>query len=271
MFLKKIIQNALFCRGQTTQRVAPPAEAPPLRTVYDNLPSYSGDSLRTWNKSVDFLEDPRFIEAYQLGMDSGHIIGRPNGGNADLHIEWRIHTCLWAATHAAKLPGDFVECGTNTGIMSLAICKYLDFNATGKTFWLFDTFEGAPLEQLIEDEWQAGRDKTKNQYFPCYELAVKNFSPYANAKLVKGIVPDTFAQVEIDAVSYLCVDMNIVYPEVVALEFFWPRLVKGAVVVLDDYGWKQCAIQKMGHDAFARKVGVEIMLLPTGQGLILKP
>jgi hypothetical protein len=233
-------------------------------------PSYRGDFLATWNKSVDFLADRRFTAAYRRGMDSGHAIGRPRGSNLDIHIEWRIHTCVWAGWHARQLPGDFVECGVNTGIMSLAVCDYVDFEQTGKTFWLFDTFDGIPLDQLTEEESRAGRGIENSLYFECYDLVQRNFALYSRARLVRGRVPETLAQAAIGDVAYLSIDMNIVDPEIAALEHFWPKLVRGAVVVLDDYGWKQCAIQKRAHDAFARRVGAEILLLPTGQGLMIK-
>ena len=57
-----------------------------------------------------------------------------------------------------------------------------------------------------------------------------------------------------------------------AAEHFWPRLVSGAVIVLDDYGYSDDYLrQKRAFDAFAGKNGVQVLLLPTGQGLIFKP
>src|SRR5882672_10236380 len=99
----------------------------PLRMAQDDELSYLADALAVWHKSVDFLHDPRFVSAYRRGMDSGHHIGRAPGSTEDLHIEWRVHVLLWAAQHASELQGDFVECGVNTGMYSLAICEYLDF------------------------------------------------------------------------------------------------------------------------------------------------
>jgi hypothetical protein len=242
-----------------------------MAKAFQETPSYSGDFLATWNKSVSFLDDPKFMSAYRRGMNSGHAIGRPRGSDVDIHIEWRIHTCCWAGAHAAKLPGDFVECGTNTGIMSLAVCEYVDFNTLDKTFWLFDTFNGTPLGQMTNEERSEDRSWAKLMYFECYEMARANFAPFKNARLVAGQVPATLSGPKIDRVAYLCIDMNIVTPEIAAMEYFWPKLVPGAVVVLDDYGWKQCVQQKKAHDEFAKANGFEIMLLPTGQGLIVKP
>ena len=52
---------------------------------------------------------------------------------------------------------------------------------------------------------------------------------------------------------------------------FWPRLVPGAAVVLDDYAFHGYHPQKQAMDDFARIHEVEIASLPTGQGLLLKP
>lgn len=233
-------------------------------------PSYDADFLRTWNKSVDFLGDPRFMAAYRRGMDSGHVIGRSPGSNEDIHIEWRIHTCCWAAWHACRLAGDFVECGTNTGIMSLAVCEYVDFNRTGKNFFLFDTFAGIPVDQISERERALGRADENAMYPDCWQIAQQNFAAFPRAQLIRGRVPDTLSSVEIDQVCYLCIDMNIAKPERAAIEHFWDRLVVGAPVIFDDYGWLAYREQKETLDDFARGKGVEIMTLPTGQGLLIK-
>lgn len=235
-------------------------------------PNYAFDSLAVWHKSVDFMQDPRFIAAYQRGMDSGHHIARPVGSREDIHIEWRVHVILWAAQHAVKLEGDFVECGVNTGMFSLAICDYLDFARVPKRFYLFDTYRGLPEEQVsVEEEVLGTIEHHAHSYSECYDLAQRNFAPYPNAILVRGKVPDTLPGAGIGRVCYLSIDMNIVAPEVAAIEYFWDKLVPGAPVVLDDYGWAAYRLQKDAMDEFARKKNVPILLLPTGQGLILKP
>jgi len=230
------------------------------------LLTHLSDGLATWNKSISFLARPEFIAAYQRGMRSGH---RGYCGD-EAGIGWRVAICCWAAAHAMHLRGDFVECGTNTGIMSLAVCDYVDFNASAKHFWLFDTFAGIPLDQMSEDE-RAQNATLNDLYFDCYELARRNFEPFPRAHLVRGRVPESLPTVTIDHVCYLSIDMNIAYPERAALEFFWPKLVPGGIVIFDDYGWLPFGAQRDSHDAFAATQGVEIFTLPTGQGLLLKP
>jgi hypothetical protein len=62
-----------------------------------------------------------------------------------------------------------------------------------------------------------------------------------------------------------------VYPEIAAMEFFWDKLVPGALIVLDDYGWIGHYLQKEAIDEFLAPRNVKALTLPTGQGLIIKP
>ena len=49
-------------------------------------------------------------------------------------------------------------------------------------------------------------------------------------------------------------------------------MVSGGVIILDDYGYADSHTeQRMAHIAFAKSKNVEILTLPTCQGLILKP
>lgn len=234
-------------------------------------PTYDADALTVWQKDTSFLGEPRFAHAYQAGMQSGHKICRPKGSTEDLHIEWRVFVACWAAWHATRLPGAFVECGTNTGIVSLAVCHYVDFNATGKTFYLFDTFSGIPDEQISEVERALGRATENATYYEeCYDLARENFRPFPRVRLVRGRVPDTLGTVSIERVCYLHLDMNIALPERAAIEHFWDKLVPGAPVLLDDYAWLGYAPQKRTLDEFAVDRNLTILTLPTGQGLLLR-
>ena len=108
-------------------------------------------------------------------------------------------------------------------------------------------------------------------YPDCWDIACKNFAPFPRAKLVRGLVPDSLPTQKIDKVCYLCIDMNIAAPERAAMEYFWDKLVSGALVIFDDYGWAGYKEQKDTLDDFARSRGVEILNLPTGQGLLIKP
>lgn len=215
------------------------------------------------------MSDVRFMSAYRAGINSGQTFG--GEPNVDLHIEWRVAVSCWAASNAMKLPGDFVECGVCTGITSLAICNYVDFNSSEKNYWLFDTFSGIPVDMASVDDGDVRRMNAINYPNDVYEIAKQNFAPFPRATLVRGRVPDTLPTVPIKTVCFLHIDMNLVKPERAALEYFWPKITPGGFIILDDYGWLGHSAQMRSADEFARSQGVEILALPTGQGLMLKP
>lgn len=228
---------------------------------------YDADGMTLYRRTLPFLKDERFLAAYRRGAESGHSIA----GGASIAIEYRIAVLCWAASHGTKLQGDFVECGVNTGMFSLCVCDYVNFNATGKNFWLFDTFCGIPLDGLSREERKRAEQKNAKFYPECFELAKSNFAPFPKARLVRGTVPESLATVSIDKVAYLSIDMNAAYPERAALEHFWPKLVRGAVVVLDDYAFSGHREQQQAIDEFTNAVGVSVLAVPTGQGLLVKP
>jgi hypothetical protein len=77
--------------------------------------------------------------------------------------------------------------------------------------------------------------------------------------------------VETARVSYLHLDMNCAPPEVAAFEYFWEKLVPGAIVLLDDYAYLGYESEKEAMDVLAEERKLRILSLPTGQGLLIKP
>jgi hypothetical protein len=221
--------------------------------------TYNQDGLATVTL-CDFMRDPHFLEAYRLGQETGSWW--------DARIHWRVYVVCWAATIASRLEGDFVECGVNRGGYSRAVMHYIDFPKLDKTFYLLDTFRG--LEPKYVSDAERKRGVMEYPYDECYEAVCKTFAGF-RAVLVRGAVPETLSQVKTEKVCFLSIDMNCAAPEMAAAEYFWDKLVPGAVMVLDDYGWTMHISQKTAFDRFARERGVMILSLPTGQGLIFKP
>jgi O-methyltransferase len=233
---------------------------------------YAHDEMVLPTVSLEFMKKERFVRAYRAGMESGHRYSKLAGtSDADIHLEFRVATALWAAAHCRQLEGDFVECGVYTGIFSLAVCDYIDFNKTGKHFWLFDTFAGHPNDQKDTAERPAYTSEIVEAYSDHYEMTKAKFAKFPNASLIRGSVPDTLPMVPIEKVCYLSIDMNLWKPEVAALDYFWPKLVPGAIVILDDYGRSQFPLLCENEDRWAVAHGVEILTMANGQGLMIKP
>jgi hypothetical protein len=179
---------------------------------------------------------------------------------------------LWAASTAASLEGDFVECGVNRGFLSSAIMQLLDWDSLKKTFWLLDTFDGIDESILTGDELNLVRshDHSGGFYVRGVEPVRANFSEWENVRIIVGSVPGTLNQVEADRIAYLSIDMNNSVPEVEALKALWPRLTPGAIVLLDDFAYEGFQHQHRAVRAFARERDLTVASLPTGQGLLVK-
>ncbi|MED5529215.1 MAG: class I SAM-dependent methyltransferase, partial [Pseudomonadota bacterium] len=67
------------------------------------------------------------------------------------------------------------------------------------------------------------------------------------------------------------IDMNHPIAESKALEIILPKLSNGGVIIFDDYGWFTYSAQKSALDPIASTHDLEILELPTGQGLLIKP
>jgi hypothetical protein len=180
-----------------------------------------------------------------------------------------MHTLCWAASLAKELEGDFVDCGVCGGMYSRTVMHYTNFQSLDKKYFLLDTFTG------LDPEYSSDHEMVKNEKFGYREVTdlyehVQNAFRDFNVDIIKGSVPDTLTQVTADKICYLSVDMNSVIPEIAALDFFWDKLVPGAVIVLDDYGFANNRDQKVAHDEWAASKNVKILSLPTAQGVIIK-
>ncbi|MEZ0577929.1 TylF/MycF/NovP-related O-methyltransferase [Nocardioides sp. MH1] len=206
-----------------------------------------------------WLDDPAFTKAYAEAK-SISAWGRD--------IRWRVQTLVKAAAAARHVAGDFVECGVDTGGTARAVMAYLGDDAfEDRTFYLFDTFHGIVPEQLLPDEPAPIQDR----YPDVADVARANFADKPYVRIVEGTVPETLSQYVGTRVAYLHIDMNAAYPEVEAFRFFWELLAPGAPVVFDDYGFPRHRAQRRALDEVAASLGVEIMMLPTCQGIVHKP
>lgn len=227
-----------------------------------NFVTYNQDRLVTQH-NCDFMQNELFQKAYLAGEATNSWKGQP--------IHWRLHILFWAAERARQMEGDFIECGVNRGGFSRAVIEYLDFTTLSpRKFYLLDTFNGLVEKFLTEEE----KDNVRNEFVhfeECFDEVQKCFAGFENVILVRGVIPDTLPQVKTERVCFISIDMNCVEPEIAAAEYFWDKMVSGAAMVLDDYGWTEFINQKRAFDEFAKRKNVPILALPTGQGLILKP
>lgn len=224
---------------------------------------YQEDIIAT-SANTDFMSEDKFIMAYNkcVEADNNRLISK------SYTIKWRIHTLIWAAKYASKLEGDFIDFGGGFGLFSSAIYEYLDFKNINKKYYLVDSFEGLKDENLLKEEKRALDNYRR--WGNWYHEIVEKFCEFENMVIIPGYVPDTLLKIETDKISFCSIDFNCVEPESHALNFIWDKIVKGGIIVFDDYGFPGHHHQKNSHDNFAKKHDCLIYTCPTGQGILIK-
>ena len=134
---------------------------------------------------------------------------------------------LASVRDTTKIPGDVAEVGVYMGGSAKLICE-----AKGnRQLHLFDTFEGLP-------EVSETRDSTrfhKNQYSCTLERVEKLLSKYTNVVFYKGMFPSTAKPVSDIRFSFVHLDVDLYESTKSCLEFFYPRMNKGGVIISHDY------------------------------------
>ncbi len=221
--------------------------------------SYSGDEIAT-GSILSFMDEDLFKASYKRMRVASREVNDPG-----LHL--RVHQILWAVQNCFKLDGDFVECGTGRGMMmSAALHSLENWKTANKNLYLCDTFQpfGIDPETGRNDK----RFGVRDTYAKSLSDVEGNFSEWKRINFVVGFIPDSLQTVVIEKVSFLHIDLNNASAEVGALRHFWPKVVKGGIIVLDDYA--QEASQNQAMNMLAAEIGYSILTTGTGQGIIVK-
>jgi predicted O-methyltransferase YrrM len=135
--------------------------------------------------------------------------------------------------------------------------------------FLFDTFAGFPPEMLTDSERAIGLHGALENTSVDY-VAARLARWEAQVTLVPGDVFETLPRTETGPLAFVHMDLNLSRPTTVALEYVYPRLVAGAIIVFDDYGQTGLETQRTVIDEFFAGRPEEVIALPSGQGMMIK-
>jgi len=124
-----------------------------------------------------------------------------------------------------NVPGDMAELGVASG----ASAKMISARAPERTLHLFDTFEGLP-DPLGTDSSQF---KKKKYYHPIDE--VQEYLKGSNILFHKGMFPDTARDITNTRFAFVHLDGDLYESTKAGLEWFYPRLNRGGILICHDY------------------------------------
>lgn len=159
-------------------------------------------------------------------------------------------------------PGVYVECGVAAGAQIIAMA----YGAPNKTVYAFDSFEGIPLPSNRDDQmpgiaklsaWEqkALPDPGKQvlQSSGATVVAKEDFIEHLKSagvysdkiNIIRGWFEDTFVGYpdnhhHLGKISILRLDGDLYNSTWLGLECFFPRVIKGGCVILDDFSLVGC-------------------------------
>jgi hypothetical protein len=152
-----------------------------------------------------------------------------------------------------RLDGDFVECGVWRGGNILLYKLLNDFYDLNKTIYVYDTFEGMTEPEDVDKDFYGNSAKKylltnlksenleNSHCFSTIDNVKKNILEHTNLKKINFIIGPVEKTLLIKKnlpkkISVLRLDTDWYSSTKIELEVLYPRLVKGGVLIIDDYG-----------------------------------
>lgn len=178
---------------------------------------------------------------------------------------WIVSYCVRHAVEFTDKDLPMVECGVCDGLTAYFALRELRGLGSHANMHLYDAWAPMKCEYLLESEQQSAGHYSNISM----ERVKKNLSKFENVVYHPGYIPESLNKEPSspDKISYLSIDLNSSIPTVAALEYFFPRLARGGVVLFDDYGWVGYGPTKKAVDKFFDDKPGILMPLPTGQAI----
>ena len=180
-----------------------------------------------------------------------------------------------------NLEGHFAEAGCwkghSTYMISKLISDILNKNQNKKIeFHIFDSFEG--LSEIKEEDknikdLELSKMRHRRKQFASDEKFVRNkvLGKFDFVKTYKGWIPERFKEVKNLKFSFVHIDVDLYEPTIKSLEFFFPRLENGGIIVCDDYNSIDFNGARSAWDNFFSKNKVSFNFAPAlGGSFIIK-
>jgi O-methyltransferase len=183
-----------------------------------------------------------------------------------------------------NIPGVFVECGVWAGGSTMTAAETLKLMGdTSRHLYLYDTFGGMsePTEEDIDnrtkrhvrEKWEKNQEDGFNNwcYIPLEEVQdnlSKTGYPSENIHYVKGDILQTIPQTMPEQIAILRLDTDWYASTKHELEYLYPLLTPGGILIIDDYGTYDGA-RKAVDEYFAQMPNAPFMSRIDNTGRIL--
>jgi O-methyltransferase len=140
------------------------------------------------------------------------------------------------------IPGDLVECGCALGGVAIFMRLCLTRWGMDRTIHLFDTFVGPPIGS--RDTIHGGQELVwstamENHRAGTEENIVEATGSLDGFHIVEGFVEQTLPVTSLPELALLRLDTDFYESTRVEFDLLYPKLTRGGVLIVDDYGYFQ--------------------------------
>ncbi|MCD4827854.1 MAG: TylF/MycF family methyltransferase [Candidatus Cloacimonetes bacterium] len=164
--------------------------------------------------------------------------------------------------YALPLTGDVAEFGVYKGGTAWLLAQSM--TDSGKGLHLYDTFAGSPAgtKHDFADRKVFYRDAN-------LDSIRERFKPYPFTVFHPGLLPGTLSSAQFDRLCFAHFHLNLYQSTRQTLAAIHARMTSGGVILIEDYGIKQCAGVRRAVDEFCEGQDLKLVYLPTCQGVII--
>ena len=232
-----------------------------------NTPSLVNSEKELW-----FEVDSLFNDFYDEGIT---VTGTPLGGT---RRKERFYNLIQFQNQTLSINGSTIECGCWKGLSSFLLCNYLkaiDSSFIGENFYVVDSFSGLS-EPSLEDALPKStihklvtkHGKIAGAFDSNLEEVSASLSRFPMVSFYKGWIPDVLQQLPEQKYRFVHVDLDLYEPIIGSLNYFYPRMNQGGIIICDDYGSLAWPGAKKAVDEFCLSNKVSFISLSTGQALL---
>lgn len=163
-----------------------------------------------------------------------------------------------------SIPGAFAELGVYRG----ETAHWLHVMAPRRALHLFDTFTGFDARDLSHESTQ--RKEYQPGYFSDTQLTQvqKRLGNAANIHLHVGYFPESAQALPEQQYALVHLDADLYAPTLAALQYFYPRLSPGGVLIVHDYNHIWEGVPRAVNQ-FAQSIPEALIELPDRQGSVM--
>lgn len=167
-----------------------------------------------------------------------------------------------------QLGGDVAECGTHRGASAFFLARSIIQHGLKKKLFLFDSFMGLSQPSEIDGSSWKFNDLQASRQDVLDNLNYLGDSSFV--EILEGWIPSRFDEVSSRNFCFVHLDVDLAQPTLDSLFFFYPRMVTGGVIIIDDYGFDTCPGVSVTVDSFMKNKCEPIINLVSGGCLIIK-